>query len=146
MWTVINEAGVRKVDRRFTLWIGWWCDRSVITWTGHFLSRTKLNAVCDTHASQSNQTFLRGTQDSTLGERPITSIDVWGSAAYGGSCPYPFYSYLLYYGCNRICKLIARFRKIMFYIEKNKKDILSLFEIQRFLLEDTKRFVTRPLF
>lgn len=30
-------------------------DRSVITWTEHFLSRAKLNAVCDTHASQSNQ-------------------------------------------------------------------------------------------
>lgn len=35
----------------------------------------------------------------------------------------------------------------MFYIEKNnKKDILYLCEIQQFFLNDTKCFVTDPLF
>lgn len=142
---IINGAGVRKMDRRFTLSVRWWWDRSMITWTEHFLSRTKLNAVCDTHASQSNQNLSAWDPGQYTRWKTCHSIDMWGSVAYGGSCPYPFYSYLLHYGCNRICKLIARFRK-MFYIEKNKKNILSLFEIQRFLLEDTKRFVTRPFF
>ena len=48
---------MHKGDRMFDLWILWWW----ISWTGYFLSfEGKLDAVCDTNASQSNKTFLCG--------------------------------------------------------------------------------------
>lgn len=106
MWTVINEAEIciKWTGCLITHYVIMWYI-TVITWTEYFLSREKLNAVCDRNASQNNPNLSVWEHKTVnLYKNLLLVLDTLGLVVSTQPkvdlCLYPSYSYLLHYEYN----------------------------------------------